>query len=155
MQLMVCSKYGASTQINASLGVTSTGGVRAMWLGCLVLSEQPIKWNVPTQRWFVSSLSFHPFHSSNFSITFCFLLFFIMSGHDNEELIDYEEDHDVPNVGASAGTNGAAAGASDSEGKDKKNFSGIHSTGFRSAFCNFTSHSMCLIFYSPFIVTSF
>lgn len=49
-----------------------------------------------------------------------------MSGHDHEELIDYEDEHDIPNVGATSG-----AGAGDADGKDKKNFSGIHSTGFR------------------------
>ncbi|KAG1760521.1 P-loop containing nucleoside triphosphate hydrolase protein [Suillus occidentalis] len=56
-----------------------------------------------------------------------------MSSHDNEELIDYEDEHDViPNGTVPASTNGAAASAVDGEGdKDKKNFSGIHSTGFR------------------------
>jgi ATP-dependent RNA helicase UAP56/SUB2 len=53
--------------------------------------------------------------------------------HENEELIDYEDEHDIPNgaTGSSA-TNGASASAALGEGdKDKKNFSGIHSTGFR------------------------
>ncbi|KAI0638965.1 P-loop containing nucleoside triphosphate hydrolase protein [Trametes polyzona] len=59
-----------------------------------------------------------------------------MSSHDNEELIDYEDEHDVVTNGATAAaTNGAvatSAPAADGEGeKDKKNFSGIHSTGFR------------------------
>ena len=60
-----------------------------------------------------------------------------MSAHDNEELIDYEDEHDVVTNGApaTASANGAAsatAPAADGEGeKDKKNFSGIHSTGFR------------------------
>lgn len=58
-----------------------------------------------------------------------------MSGNDNEDLIDYEDEHDIVPNGASApsATNGAAAsGAGEGEGdKDKKNFSGIHSTGFR------------------------
>ncbi|KAG2123580.1 P-loop containing nucleoside triphosphate hydrolase protein [Suillus clintonianus] len=57
-----------------------------------------------------------------------------MSSHDNEELIDYEDEHDViPNGTASAAVaNGTAASAVDGEvDKDKKNFSGIHSTGFR------------------------
>ncbi|KAG1810088.1 P-loop containing nucleoside triphosphate hydrolase protein [Suillus plorans] len=57
-----------------------------------------------------------------------------MSSHDNEELIDYEDEHDViPNGTASAApANGTAASAVDGEVyKDKKNFSGIHSTGFR------------------------
>ncbi|KAG2370215.1 P-loop containing nucleoside triphosphate hydrolase protein [Suillus spraguei] len=57
-----------------------------------------------------------------------------MSSHDNEELIDYEDEHDVvPNGAAGAASaNGAAASAVDGEvDKDKKNFSGIHSTGFR------------------------
>ena len=51
---------------------------------------------------------------------------------DNEELIDYEDDQDIAPHGAAApapATNGAAAHAAD---KDKKNFTGIHSTGFRS-----------------------
>jgi ATP-dependent RNA helicase UAP56/SUB2 len=53
-------------------------------------------------------------------------------GKDNEELIDYEDEHDfVPN-GTAASTSNGATGAVDGEGvKDKKNFSGIHSTGFR------------------------
>ena len=58
-----------------------------------------------------------------------------MSAHDNEELIDYEDEHDVVTNGAPAAAagNGAVsttASAADGEG-DKKNFSGIHSTGFR------------------------
>ena len=49
-----------------------------------------------------------------------------MSSHDNDELIDYEDENDVvPN-----GTTLAAGGAVDDD-KEKKNFSGIHSTGFR------------------------
>jgi hypothetical protein len=52
-------------------------------------------------------------------------IFSKMSGHDHEELIDYEDEHDIPNLGATSG------GAGDADGKDKKNFSGIHSTGFR------------------------
>lgn len=61
-----------------------------------------------------------------------------MSSHDNEDLIDYEDEHDVvPSGGATAtnGTSASGAGAgADGEGdKDKKNFSGIHSTGFRYA----------------------
>jgi ATP-dependent RNA helicase UAP56/SUB2 len=55
-----------------------------------------------------------------------------MSGHDNEDLIDYEDEHDIPTVSATTATNGAATGSGDAEGKEKKNFSGIHSTGFRS-----------------------
>ncbi|KAH9921392.1 P-loop containing nucleoside triphosphate hydrolase protein [Fomitopsis serialis] len=63
-----------------------------------------------------------------------------MSSHDNEneELIDYEDEHDVVTNGAAAqsAANGVAVTAGhpsvDGEGdKDKKNFSGIHSTGFR------------------------
>lgn len=58
-----------------------------------------------------------------------------MSAHDNEELIDYEDEHDVVTSGtaATSAANGAAASAApaaDGDG-DKKNFSGIHSTGFR------------------------
>lgn len=58
-----------------------------------------------------------------------------MSAHDNEDLIDYEDEHDVvPNGASASATNGAAAaGGADGDDKDKKNFSGIHSTGFRCA----------------------
>lgn len=57
-----------------------------------------------------------------------------MSSNDNEDLIDYEDEHDIPNgTSAPSATNGVAASGLDGEGdKDKKNFSGIHSTGFRS-----------------------
>ena len=50
---------------------------------------------------------------------------------DTEDLIDYEDEHDVPATGATA-TNGAAA-ATDADGADGRNFSGIHSTGFKYA----------------------
>ena len=64
-----------------------------------------------------------------------------MSAHDNEneELIDYEDEHDVVTNGAAAPSagNGVAVTAGhpsvDGSDKDKKNFSGIHSTGFRCA----------------------
>jgi ATP-dependent RNA helicase UAP56/SUB2 len=52
-----------------------------------------------------------------------------MSSHDNDELIDYEDENDVVPNGAIAASGGATA----DDDKDKKNFSGIHSTGFRSA----------------------
>ncbi|KIY67510.1 P-loop containing nucleoside triphosphate hydrolase protein [Cylindrobasidium torrendii FP15055 ss-10] len=52
-----------------------------------------------------------------------------MSGHDNEDLIDYEDEHDVvPNGGAAAVDTNGATGEDD---KEKKSFTGIHSTGFR------------------------
>ncbi|KAG6837910.1 hypothetical protein H0H93_013063 [Arthromyces matolae] len=56
-----------------------------------------------------------------------------MSGNDNEDLIDYEDEHEIVANGSTAAsaTNGAAAGAGEGKDKDKKNFSGIHSTGFR------------------------
>ncbi|KAJ3802608.1 hypothetical protein GGU11DRAFT_813370 [Lentinula aff. detonsa] len=50
-----------------------------------------------------------------------------MSAADNEDLIDYEDDIPIP----AATSNGAVNGAADGDEKDKKNFSGIHSTGFR------------------------
>lgn len=54
-----------------------------------------------------------------------------MASHDNtEELIDYEDEQDVIANGSTAASNGAAA-AADGDEKEKKNFSGIHSTGFR------------------------
>jgi hypothetical protein len=53
-----------------------------------------------------------------------------MSPLDAEDLIDYEDDHDgTNNAAVPLATNGGASGAG--EEKDKKNFSGIHSTGFR------------------------
>lgn len=60
-----------------------------------------------------------------------------MSSHDNDELIDYEDENDVvPNGGTLAASGGATA----DDDKDKKNFSGIHSTGFRSV--NLHSHTI-------------
>lgn len=55
--------------------------------------------------------------------------------HENEELVNYEDEDDVIPNGAAVPTNGVpASAAADGEvEKDKKNFSGIHSTGFRSA----------------------
>jgi len=52
-----------------------------------------------------------------------------MSSHDNDELIDYEDENDVVPNGATLTASGGAIADDD---KDKKNFSGIHSTGFRS-----------------------
>ena len=49
--------------------------------------------------------------------------------HDNEELIDYEDENDI--VTNSAGASAAATRAGDDSDKGKKDFSGIHSTGFR------------------------
>ena len=49
--------------------------------------------------------------------------------HDNEELIDYEDDNDVVTHGT--GVSVTASRAGDDGDKEKKNFSGIHSTGFR------------------------
>jgi ATP-dependent RNA helicase UAP56/SUB2 len=61
-----------------------------------------------------------------------------MSSHDNDELIDYEDENDiVPN----GGTLAASGGAVGDDDKDKKNFSGIHSTGFRSVPPTLTYHS--------------
>lgn len=57
-----------------------------------------------------------------------------MSLHDNEDLVNYEDEDDVvPNGTVASSTNGAVAATTiHGEGeKDKKNFSGIHSTGFR------------------------
>jgi ATP-dependent RNA helicase UAP56/SUB2 len=58
-----------------------------------------------------------------------------MSAHDNEELIDYEDEHDVVANGAPAPSASAVAVAQPAAdgvaGDEKKNFSGIHSTGFR------------------------
>ncbi|KAH9177063.1 P-loop containing nucleoside triphosphate hydrolase protein [Lactarius sanguifluus] len=50
-----------------------------------------------------------------------------MSSHDNDELIDYEDENDVVPNGATL----AAGGGATDDDKEKKNFSGIHSTGFR------------------------
>ena len=52
--------------------------------------------------------------------------------HDNEELIDYEDAEDiVTSNGAAAAGSGGSGLAGDGDGEGKKNFSGIHSTGFR------------------------
>ena len=52
-----------------------------------------------------------------------------MSGHDNEDLIDYEDEHDI--VGSGAPADASLGVGADGDDKEKKNFSGIHSTGFR------------------------
>jgi ATP-dependent RNA helicase UAP56/SUB2 len=62
-----------------------------------------------------------------------------MSSHDNDELIDYEDENDVVPNGA---TLAASGGATADDDKDKKNFSGIHSTGFRSVYAD----SLCTLF---------
>jgi ATP-dependent RNA helicase UAP56/SUB2 len=51
-----------------------------------------------------------------------------MSAQDAEDLIDYEDEHDVVSGGAGASTSAGGLAAGDDKGK---NFSGIHSTGFR------------------------
>lgn len=66
-----------------------------------------------------------------------FTLLADMSAHDNEneELIDYEDEHDVVTNGAAAPSAGsgvaATAGHPSADSDDKDKFSGIHSTGFR------------------------
>lgn len=50
---------------------------------------------------------------------------------ENEELIDYEDEHEVTNgatAGAAAPANAASTGEQD---KKKEGYIGIHSTGFR------------------------
>jgi ATP-dependent RNA helicase UAP56/SUB2 len=62
--------------------------------------------------------------------TYSTLTFIIMSSHDNEELVDFDDIEDV--VANGKGPSGAAASSAAADGdKSKKNFSGIHSTGFR------------------------
>ena len=62
--------------------------------------------------------------------SFYFFLLALQSNmsHDNEELIDYEDENDIVTHGPGASV---AARAGDNGDKEKKNFSGIHSTGFR------------------------
>ena len=52
-------------------------------------------------------------------------LFLIMSGHDNEELVAYEDEEDLVTT-----TNTGNATQNGTVEKDKK-YAGIHSTGFR------------------------
>ena len=54
-----------------------------------------------------------------------------MSAHDNEDLIDYEDEHEVLPGGITTSATNGAPSAVDGDDKEKKNFSGIHSTGFR------------------------
>lgn len=56
-----------------------------------------------------------------------------MSAHENEDLIDYEDEAEVTTNGAPAPAAGAAAGGA-ADGEGDRNFSGIHSTGFRLVF---------------------
>lgn len=60
------------------------------------------------------------------SLSFFLLALRFSMSHDNEELIDYEDDIVTNSAGAST-----VARAGDDGDKEKKNFSGIHSTGFR------------------------
>lgn len=57
-----------------------------------------------------------------------------MASHDNEDLIDYEEDEETlqpePATRAAASTS-AANGAQNGEDTKKGSYVGIHSTGFR------------------------
>ncbi len=48
-----------------------------------------------------------------------------MSCHDYEDLLDYEDEYDIPNIG------GTSTGVSGGDGKDEKIFSGIPATAFR------------------------
>jgi hypothetical protein len=68
----------------------------------------------------------------------------VMSGHDNEDLIDYEDDGPLP-----TSINGAPS-AGEGEEKDKKNFSGIHSTGFR-----YFLHLHIMLAFSTFFLQRF
>jgi ATP-dependent RNA helicase UAP56/SUB2 len=83
-----------------------------------------------------------------------------MSSHDNGELIDYEDEHDVIPNGAvvATSTNGATASAADGEGdKGEKKFTGIHATGFRfvseSSLCCRNLCSFCKSSHRDFVLT--
>jgi hypothetical protein len=64
---------------------------------------------------------------------------------DNEELIDYEDEHDVAvSNGATISATNAAGAAGEGE-RGERNFSGIHSTGFRYILVIFSSRSTPII----------
>lgn len=52
---------------------------------------------------------------------------------DNEELIDYEDEHDIAPTTATGNAGGAIASGDGTDGAtgEKKSYAGIHSTGFR------------------------
>lgn len=54
-----------------------------------------------------------------------------MSAQDNEELIDYEDEQEVIANGVPVSASNGALATHGGDDKEKKNFSGIHSTGFR------------------------
>ena len=58
-----------------------------------------------------------------------------MASHDNEDLIDYEEDEETlqpePTTKTSTLSRAAANGAQNGEDTKKGSYVGIHSTGFR------------------------
>jgi hypothetical protein len=94
---------------------------------------------------------FSPF-GHNLPRTLASLLSFLLAlrstmSHENEELIDYDDENELITHGGAS----AAARAGDDGDKEKKNFSGIHSTGFRSVMrtrlCNLLSHSLPGIFF--------
>jgi hypothetical protein len=57
-----------------------------------------------------------------------------------EELIDYEDDHDVT---LPTGANGAAAAPADGE-KEKKTYTNVHTTGFRYVIFSFSFQTISL-----------
>lgn len=54
-----------------------------------------------------------------------------MSGHAEEDLIDYEEDPEVSSVPVPAVTATSTADAAPGESKSLNSYVGVHSTGFR------------------------
>lgn len=74
-----------------------------------------------------------------------------MSTQDKEDLIDYEDEHDVVLNPAGSLTTNRAATAAGGESKDARDFSGIHSTGFRFVIL-FAAYPMYLWVYSGLFV---
>lgn len=75
--------------------------------------------------------------SSNISYLLCFNTPPTMSSHENDELIDYEDENDATTTALATATNGSAAAktteaAPEADGdKEKRGHVGVHSTGFR------------------------
>lgn len=76
-------------------------------------------------------MSLNPHLSETFLFVFLLYPDFKMSPIDTEDLIDYEDDVPTGTTGVSAANSASSGAVADGDDKDKKNFSGIHSTGFR------------------------
>lgn len=106
--------YGRSSPVGCA-GLVSLSG----YFQCITLTK-PLSQSLATSLLLASTTNPPPTLYSTSTV---------MSGinQPEEELIDYEDDHDVS---LTTGANGAAAAPADGE-KEKKTYANVHTTGFR------------------------